>query len=103
MTLSTRILLLGGLLSAGLVTLFGWQTLAGQRAAWRQRWTDTVRMDADAVRLRVQAAAADVSRDVRYLSASPLLRLFVAGGGEEARRLVEEDFQAMLSGTPSYF
>lgn len=106
-SLVTRFVLLWSLLLGGLVLLCGWLIWRGGRESLIQTWQENLKHDAAAVQLKVQSAVTDVMRDAAYLSKTPTVREFVRARGtgepEQWRRLVEDEFHALLEGKPSYF
>ncbi|HEY6562885.1 MAG TPA: histidine kinase dimerization/phospho-acceptor domain-containing protein, partial [Pirellulaceae bacterium] len=63
--------------------------------------------DVGGVRLKLETWAASFRQDVVFCAGSPLLREFLDHAGtsedQEWRRLLEEEFRAMLAGKPNYF
>jgi len=106
-SLVTKFVLLWSLLLGGLVLLCGWLIWQGGRDSLIETWQDNLRHDAAAVELKLQSAVTGAMRDAAYLSKIPTLREFIRAGSspaqEQWRRLVEEEFHALLEGKPSYF
>src|SRR4029453_6925794 len=107
MSLVTRFTILWSLLTAGLVGLFGFLTYRSNRDHLLQTWRGTLDHEAQTAQVKVQSAVGDAARDVLYLRQTPTVREFVRRQGQSEqdtwRRLVEEDFRALLAGKPSYF
>jgi signal transduction histidine kinase/DNA-binding response OmpR family regulator len=106
-SLVTRFVLLWSLLLGGLVLLCGWLIWRGGRESLIQTWRENLRHDAAAVELKLQSAVTGVMRDTVYLAKVPTLREFVRAQGtpqqEQWRKLIEDEFHALLEGKPSYF
>ncbi len=106
-SLVTRFVLLWSLLLGGLVLLCGWLIWRGGRDSLIQTWQENLRHDAAAVELKLQSAVVSVMRDAAYLAKVPILREFVRAQGSpqqaQWRKLMEDEFHALLEGKPSYF
>ncbi|HEX2747360.1 MAG TPA: hypothetical protein VHM91_05105, partial [Verrucomicrobiales bacterium] len=106
-SLVTRFVLLWSLLLGGLVLLCGWLIWRGGRDSLILTWQDNLRHDAAAVELKLQSTVVSVMRDAAYLAKIPILREFVRAQGsplqEQWRKLIEDEFHALLEGKPSYF
>ena len=95
------------LLTALVAGALGWLLWQGQRSNLEHEWRDRLSSDFSTARRKLQSAAGDAARDVRYLAASPLVAEFLRQRGtpdeERWRRMVEEDFRALVAGKAGYF
>ncbi len=107
MSLATRSALVWALLAAVLVALSSWLNYRGARERLIQTWEERLTHDLALVRVRVEAAVGDASRDVQALAAGPTLREFVRWRGDADaavwREILEQGFLALAAGKPAYY